>query len=216
MQIHSSRGVVGRLLQVAGRLHETRLAGRLPLSWLVIVLLAGLILITGNETRISLQSSRFPTPTPLARIFDADAPANRHVEIEGLLLPEVRVGPARAGTQNASLYCFVAMIGEPPYVLLIRYPASLGTGKPRLVTVSGLLRPMERALVQRLESVGWTLAGVPVERRYVLIPGMSPRPVWLTGSVAVLLILLEVFLIVHEISPRLLAPRRLQHEDPTV
>ncbi len=191
-------------------LRATRLGGRLPLSWLVIVLTGMLATVSGNEARITLQSTSLPEPTALSDIFRNDSLRNRHVEVEGLLLPEVRVSPSGSASSSSS-FCYVGMIAEPPHMLLIRYPSNLGPGQPRLLTVAGLLRPPERSLEQKLDSVDWQLAGVPVERRFVLIPGLSPRPFWLMASVSAGFLAVTTSLLVWEIMSRVPTSR---HEDP--
>ena len=191
-------------MRFARYLRETKLPGGLPISWIAIVVTATIAGIAVSETRDALVSDRDPRPTPLNTIFAADAPANRHVEVEGLLLPETRVisAPDRRGGPKATDFVYEAMIGEPPKILLVRFAGDTGPGFPRRATISGLLRPPEATLARRLDVANWSIQGVAVEKRYVLIPGLSPPLARLSGAVAFVFGSVALLLIVAEIRSR--------------
>ena len=140
-------------------------------------------------------------PTPLSRVFAAEPIGNRHVEITGLMIPRARiVSPsAKAGGPAVAWEAHVAMIGDPPRVLLVRFARDPGPGEPRTVTVSGMLRPPDASLVRTLDEAGWRIADAPIEPRYVLAEGSVSRPSWLCGLVSALFAVMAAGLLVTEI-----------------
>lgn len=190
----------GNLARWGRYLRQTRLAGLVPLSWIMILLGGGVAAIAAVESGESLRDDPAPRPTSMARIF-ADKPIeNRHVEVSGILLPDARLSfyRGRKNSPRPSELVYVALLGERERVLFVRFPADLHSGEPYHATLSGLLRPPEARLTRALDEINWKIGGAAVEPRYVLICGMTPRPFWLTAGVAVLAALLTAALLVAE------------------
>ncbi len=168
-------------------LRKVRVLGFLPANVIVIFLLGLVVLISGSEAFDSSRSDRKARPVSLERVFAKEPMINRHVEVTGMIFPEANITnrSMRKGIAGPVHSVHVAMLPEGgKQLLLIKFNGDLGHGEPRLVTVAGLLRPPESALSRSLDAWGGRLAGLPVERRYVLVAGMTPAPVWLHVGIA--------------------------------
>jgi hypothetical protein len=198
-----------RAARLQESLHGTRILPFVRADLIVAILFAGVAGLSGLATNESLQSGREPQPVSLARIFSAEPMKNPYVEVRALLFPETRLAypPPYKGMERPVEFAYVAMIDDgetedsdptlpskpesarkdaeigPPKVLLARFSGDLGHGKPRHVTVSGMLQGPDSLLSKMLEKKRWRLASVPIEQRYVLVAGMTPKPTWLFAPV---------------------------------
>jgi hypothetical protein len=168
------------------RLASIRPLPFLPANVIVILILAVLAFVSCAEALASAHDSSEPEPVSLDRVFAKGHLGNRHVEVTGLIFPEAHLAypPGRRGIERPARYVYIAMLGPEDRVLLVRFPGDLGHGAPRLVTVAGLLRPPEQSLSLALDALGWSLGGGRIERRYVLVAGMTPKPWWLMSLFA--------------------------------
>lgn len=177
------------ILRMQWKLHRTRVLPFLHADLIVAIFLLGIAIVSGQSAIESLQSGRDPKPVPLSRIFSRDPMRNPYVEVEAYLLPETRLRypPVSRGITRPVEFAYVAMMEtDRANVLLVRFHGDLGHGKPRRVTVSGMLQSPDNALVRDLDAKGWQLRGVPIERRYVLVANMTPKPTWLFAPVCIL------------------------------
>ncbi|MEJ7638428.1 MAG: hypothetical protein WKF75_10760 [Singulisphaera sp.] len=131
----------------------------------------------GRRVRRIAAQRRRTRSVALADVFAA-AVTNRHVEVEGLLFPETRLRyppPPRITTAGPVRLRGHDRQRRPPHaaraVRAIWGTASRAAFPPRACPGT---RPPARPPTRRR---GWQIAGVPIERRYVLIAGMTPsRP----------------------------------------
>jgi hypothetical protein len=191
------------------RLHAARILPGVRgdlLVFLLLILLAAASLATLRDT---LRSTRKPEPVSLARLLGPGPIANPHVETSGRLVPRVHLDePAPGRTPKPVTSSYLALIDAeaPEKLLLVRYPGDLGHGEPRRVAVAGMLQPPDRALARRLDAANWTIAGLPVERRYILMAGLEPGSAWMFAVASLASVGLGSALAVAMI--RGLAPRR--------
>ncbi len=201
------------------RLASIRPLPFLPANLIAILILAALAFLACAEALASARDSPEPEPMPLDRVFAKGRLGNRHVEVTGLIFPEAHLAypPGRRGIDRPSRYVYIAMLGPGDRVLLVRFPGDLGHGAPRLVTVAGLLRPPEQSLSRALDALGWRLGGGMIERRYVLVAGMTPRPWWLMSLFAIAAAIPALGLIAAAVTARrdrpVLAPSIDVHAD---
>ncbi len=177
------------VLNIQRKLHRTRVLPFLRADLTAAILLLGIAFVSGESTIESLQSGSDPEPVPLSRIFSREPMANRYVEVEAFLLPETRLRypPVSRGASRPVEFAYVAMMEtDRANVLLVRFHGDLGHGEPRRVTVSGMLQAPDNSLVRDLDAKRWELMGVPIERRYVLIANMIPKPTWLFAPACIL------------------------------
>ena len=174
--------IASLVLGMQGKLHRTRVLPFLHADLIVVILLLGIAIVSGQATIESLQSGPEPEPVPLSRIFSGKPMRNRYVEVEAFLLPETRLRypPLSRGINRPVEFAYVAMMeSNAANVLLVRFHGDLGHGEPRRGTVSGMLQAPDNTLVRDLDAKRWQLKGVPIERRYVLVANMTPKPIWL-------------------------------------
>ena len=180
----------GRLvLAWQAALHRFRVLPLLHADAILMIFLFAVAVVAGQATAESLQSGREPEPVTLSRIFSPQPMKNRFVEVKSLLLPETRLRypPTTRGLERPVQFAYVAMLDDDhANVLLARFQGDLGHGEPRHVTVSGMLQPPDSLLRRLLDPKRWHLMGVPIERRYVLVANMTPKPLWLFGPACLL------------------------------
>lgn len=177
------------VLGMQRKMHRTRVLPFLHADLIMAILLIGVAVVAGQSTIESLQSGHDPNPVSLSRIFSQEPMRNRYIEVEAFLLPETRLRypPVSRGITRPVEFAYVAMMEtNRANVLLVRFKGDLGHGQPRRVTVSGMLQSPDNALARDLDAKRWQLRGVPIERRYVLVAHMTPKPTWLFAPVCIL------------------------------
>ena len=171
------------------RLHAVRVLPFLRGDLIASCLLVMIAIVAGLGVADALKSGTVPFPVSLDRLFRSPAIANPYVEVTGLMFPEANLTypPSTERGRRPVELVYVAMLADDrSKLLLVRFTGDLGHGEARRVVVSGMLQPPDLRLAQQLGSMAWRIAGVPVERRYVLLAGLKPKPLWLFGPIAIL------------------------------
>ncbi len=167
-------------------LASLRVLGFLPANAIVIALLVMIAVIALREGLDSYLCDAQPRPVRLDQLVANEPTNNRYVEVTGMAYPEASLThrSSRRGLAGPVQYVHVAILGEGgETALLVKFPGDIGHGEPRRVTVSGMLAPPDARLRAALQARDWTLAGRPVERRFVLLAGITPRPVWVYATI---------------------------------
>ena len=178
--------VLGGFSALDRRLGSIRILRVIPSNWVVLALLLAVSAIFAVELVATLRDTERPEVVAIDRLLGGGPMANRHVEVTGLVFPEARAiaTTRRRGIERPSPFVYLAMLAPSGRVLLVRFPSELGHGQPRIAAVRGLLRPPDRGLSEIMESRGWTIGGAPVESRFLLIEGMTPKPPWVVALMA--------------------------------
>ncbi len=188
------------------RLHAIRILPFVRANAIVVVLLAMFAVFSASVSWDAIRSTTEPEATSLDRILAPTVVANPHVEVDGVVFPRSHVAYT-LGANKSPLFVYVAMRHESSSrVLLVRFPGDLGHGEPRVLIVQGMLQPFDTQVARKLHADGWKVDGLPVERRYVLVAGARPFPLWLSASVATITTFFAIALLVAMVLSRTKTP----------
>ena len=196
---------LGPISALNRRLHAIRILPFVHADAVLLTLLGIVAAVAGGETWDTLRSTAEPEPTSLAKILGPKRIKNPHVEVTGMVFPRTSIKAAiRAnGGGPPSKFAYVSMLHQPTKrILLVRFPREEAYRDPREVIVRGMLQAPDFQVARKLDAARWTIAGLPVERRYVLIAGLGPKPLWLFATVAGLSTLLALGMVADMLTSR--------------
>ena len=178
---------LGPISSLNRRLHAIRILPFVHADAIVVVLLGIIAAVAGGETWDTLRSTTEPEPTSLAAILGPKRVRNPHVEVTGMVFPRTSLKAAIRANHGGPppRFAYVSMLHQSTKrILLVRFPREEAYRDPREVIVRGMLQTPDFQVARKLDASRWTIAGRPVERRYVLIAGLGPKPLWLFATVA--------------------------------
>ncbi|MDB5353328.1 MAG: hypothetical protein JWN86_4575 [Planctomycetota bacterium] len=180
---------IGLVASLNRSLRSRRILGFLPANLIVVIVLAGVCVISSIDTLTSFRCDREPRAVGLEKFFADVNRTNRHVELTGIVVPEASLvnRASNRGENGPVQSVHVPMIApDGKAALLVKFPGDLGRGEARRITVSGMLAPPEAGVSRALERRGWTIGGIPVERRFVLIAGARPHAFWIPATLSII------------------------------
>ncbi len=183
--IDRASGLAARINEALGR----KRAMLVPLSWLLLAVLGIVSIVSVVLAGDSWRNRGGPRALTLDQVFVAgDSLIDRLVTVRGEVQPRLAiVSSEEAGP------AFAVMTADERRFLLVKVDRK--TDDAFTATLTGMLRAPSRRLAAKLDEMGGQILGVPVESRFVLLPGDRP---WSVGSAVALSIvtigLLSLFL----------------------
>ena len=179
--------VVGVLAPINQRLWRHRL-NLIPANVLLIIGLGAVAAVCWNNIGRVLDSRRALAPEPLGALLSGGRPVRNYVSLQGRLVPDARIafeqqGAAAGNLQLADLTWVPLQHEATGKAILVQFAADSALPGGADVTLEGMLRPVPSAVSRQLSQSRFVHAGMPIERRFMLVQGR--RPGSLVGPIAV-------------------------------
>jgi hypothetical protein len=190
--------IVYRLLGAVARLNERMShtsVNLLPINWLAMVGLGVLFGVGVTQTREAVVNGATPRAAPLGEVLAHRNVERNFVTVVGPVLPEIlRETSKSSGDVRRTWGIMVDPQGAR--AIFIEFKGSSGTGiEPQVMTITGMLAPLESRVRQKLDEMGGKIEDVPIDAEYVIQEGRSPGDAmtWgLTTALSGILLLLFV------------------------
>jgi hypothetical protein len=168
-------GVVAPINQRLGRLR----LNMIPANILLMAGLGTLAIVSWNSVAKVLASRRPPEPQSVDALISTTRFARGYVAVQGRLMTDSRLSlPDRGSSGNlqGEDYTWVPLV-EPTsgQAVLVQFAAEHAIpANGADVTVEGMLRPVHSAVARPLKESKYVHAGIPIDRRFMLVAGRRP------------------------------------------
>ena len=170
--------VLGAVAPINERLSRHRL-NFVPANILLMVFV-GTVAVTGwNNAAAVLRSRRTVEAPPLSSLMAGERPRRNYVALQGRIMTDTPLAVSTAGSAgNLALadYAWVPLLDDATgKAILVQFAADHSfppNGSD--VTLQGILRPVPSTLSKQLSQDRFQHAGMPIERRFILVEGKRP------------------------------------------
>jgi len=188
--------VVGAIAPINQRLSRLRL-NFVPANILLMIGLGAMAFASWSNIATILQSRRVIETPPLERLLSGGRPVRSYVALQGRLMADARLAYATnssAGNLELADYIWAPLLDDVTgRAILVQFPNDYAfPANGSEITVQGILRPVVSAVSRQLSQTKYVHAGMPIERRFMLVEGRRPGSLGfpaVMGTVAVLLVL---------------------------
>jgi len=188
--------VVGAVAPINQRLSRLRL-NFVPANLLLMIGLGAMAFASWSNVSAVLQSRRVVEAPPLDMLLSGGRPVRNYVALQGRLMADARLAYGNndsAGNLQSADYTWAPLLDDQTgKAILVQFPANYAfPANGADVTLQGLLRPVPAVVSRQLSQNKYVHAGIPIERRFILLEGRQPGALGfpaVMGTVAILLAL---------------------------
>lgn len=191
--------VVGAIAPINQRLSRLRL-NFVPANILLMIGLGAMAFASWSNIATVLQSRRVIDTPSLDRLLSGGRPVRNYVALQGRLMADARLAygsngsNSSAGNLELADYIWAPLLDDVTgRAILVQFPKDYAfPANGSEITVQGILRPVVSAVTRQLSQTKYVHAGVPIERRFMLVEGSRPGSLGfpaVMGTVTVLLVL---------------------------
>ena len=188
--------VLGAIAPINQRMWRFRV-NFVPANLILMFALGVMASICWRSTVTVLQSRRAPAAQPLGALLSGGRPTRNFVALEGRLAADARLSFGKNGAPgNLELadHTWAPLRDDATgKAILVQFAAGYSFPAPGTsVRLEGMLRPVTSAVSKRLAQTKYMHAGIPIERRFMLVEGRRPGPLVrpaVVGSVCTILVL---------------------------
>ena len=191
--------IIYRLLGIVARVNENlsrKSINFIALNWAIMVGL-GFLLATGmSETRDALVNGDKPRQVTLTEVLDHRNLERNFVSVAGVLFPDGSLQKTvkhRNSQQETVTGTYVPLLElATKHGIFVERAGQPTSGPSRRSAVTGMLKPIDSMLKNKLMETGGKLGPVPFDTDYMLVEGATPGNGWVWGVLTVVSLALFV------------------------
>jgi hypothetical protein len=188
--------VLGAVARINERLRRRRL-NFVPANFLLMLFLGTIAVTSWNTAAGVLRSRRMLDAPQLSTLLSGGRPLRSYVALQGRLMTDARLAfgeKGSAGNLERTDYTWVPLRDDATRkAILVQFPADHQFPENGSdVTLEGMLRPVTSTVSRQLSQDSYVYAGMPIERRFMLVEGERPGSLGFpvtTASICALLVL---------------------------